>query len=65
MLLDKLGPISAKAKVVRVGISHSRPDLNEKFALFQPQKNDPEGAVKVQAQLEDAQIVVSATSSLR
>ena len=34
MLLDKLGPISAKAKVVRVGISHSRPDLNEKFALF-------------------------------
>ena len=65
LLLDKLEPISAQAKVIRVGLSHSRPDLNKKFALHQVQKNEPEGAAKVQAQLEEAQIVVAATSSLR
>ena len=45
LLLDKLEPL--KERVVRVGISHTRQDLNTKYALLQPQKGDPEDAAKV------------------
>ena len=48
LLLDKFSAIANKVKIIRVGISHSRPDLNSKYALEVPKKDDPQGAVKVQ-----------------
>ena len=56
-LLDRLEPLSKAIKIVRVGQSAQRADLNKKFAIEQPQqgsKPDPAAHQHVQDELDKA-----------
>ena len=66
LLLDKLTPVSKKVNILRIGTSHTRPDLNKKFALEIPKtKDNPEAAIKVQERIKSAQIVITGADSLK
>ena len=65
LILDKLSPIADRVKIRRLGQSLTRKDLNTKYALDVPIRNDGTSFDKVQGQIEKAQILISATFSLR
>ena len=66
LILDKFDSISDQVKILRIGHSLTRTDLNQKYALeVLKEKDDPQAAEKVQAKLEEAQVIITAVSSLR